>query len=191
MKSVDLILSLLSSSEIEEMKKKLTGQQTKAILNLRDEYLKSIENTHSKHSIESVKLAFNQLTKFTNNVDLDKITAKVAEDFFNHTWKRSKYAAMLYLRNLRAAFNKFVRWGYLSVNPFGGISIPKFQKKEGVYIKQDEFYKIVEKETREHLRDIYTVLYYSGLRVSELLNLKYKHHFHMSRVEGKPRVAGK
>ena len=42
----------------------------------------------------------------------------------------AKYAASLYHRTLKAAFNKAVVWNYLEENPFNKIKSPKVAKME-------------------------------------------------------------
>lgn len=75
--------------------------------------------------------------------------------------------------NKRTAFNKAVEWNYLSVNPFTKVKFPKLSKTFPVFISEDELLIILANTQYQHLKDIFTVAFYTGLRLGELVNMRW------------------
>jgi len=149
-------------SEVKEVK----------LIKFRDEYIDSVKDTHSASYVKSIECAFNKLLKFSGNISLLKYDVRYLEKFINHIFKRSKYSAALYYRTLKAAFNKAADWNYIPANPFYKIKLPKFQKEPPVYITYSELEKIL-KFIPDQLKEFYQVAFFTGLRLSELINLKW------------------
>ena len=73
-----------------------------------DEHIKHVSFSKTKSYITSVKLSFRMLIKYTGDIKLLQINARVIDQFISETFSRSKYAAALYYRTLKAAFSKAV-----------------------------------------------------------------------------------
>ena len=138
-----------------------------------DEYLKSVSLSKSKHYIRSVELSFKHLKESIGDIPLNKVEVKQVDNFINSVYARSESGASLYFRTLKAAFSKAVIWNYIAENPFKKIKSPKVSKPLPLFISEDELKKILDKTPRQFLKDIFTIGFYSGLRISEILNMKW------------------
>ena len=85
----------------------------------------------------------------------------------------SKYAAHLYLRTLKAAMQKAITWGYLENNPVKGIKLPKIPTKHPAFITSIELDRILENVSEKNMKDIIKIGFYTGMRLSEILHLKW------------------
>ncbi len=139
----------------------------------KEEYLEYSKQSKTKHSIDSIKLSFNQFIKFTGDLSLNKISAKLVDQFVNTTYARSKSAANLYYRSMKAAFTKAVNWEYIPENPFKKVKAPKVPRAFPSFISIEELNKIIEQEPREFLRNIYSTGFYTGMRLGEILSMKW------------------
>ncbi len=155
--------------------KKEKNTQSQILLNdFFKEFYQFAKESLSQSYLRSIVLSSRMFINFTGNKHLRDITPREAELFISHTYARAKYSAHLYYRTLKAAFYKAVNWGHIESNPFSKIKPAKTQKKLPVFITLDELSRICEKENNAMLKILYTVAFYTGLRQSELLNLKWR-----------------
>lgn len=162
---------------LSEFKKNL---QTKEIIpeiklsDYREKYLEYMKRGYSKSYLTSIDLSLRKLQEFTGDVYLNKITRAIAEDFITSTYKRTKYGARVFNRNLKAAFNKAMEnWKYVEENPFKKIKIPKIPEKLPVFVTEPEFRVILDHTDSQLMKDIFTVAFFTGMRLSEITNLTW------------------
>lgn len=148
-------------------------QQIILLSKFEEEYLKSVSLTKSKHYVRSVKLSFKHFQDFVGDIPLHKIELKQIDNFINIVYARSESGASLYFRTLKAAFSKAVVWDYLTDNLFKKIKPPKTSKSLPLFITDKELQLIIDNTPRQFLKDIFTIAFYSGLRISEILNMKW------------------
>jgi len=162
------------SAEILEsaIKKILSESKDVGLIDFKNEYVEAIKYTHSKSYVRTVETSFNQLLKFSDNLSLIKYDVRRLEKFIIKTFKRSKYSAALYYRTLKAAFNKAVDWDYIPSNPFNKIKLPKFQKPNPAYITYSELQQIL-RYVPGNLVELYEFAFFTGLRLSEIIFLKW------------------
>jgi len=139
----------------------------------RDEYLDFISPTKSPSYLRSVKLSFKQLLLFTGDIPLSSLDLRTLDKFVTHTFARTQRGAHHYYRTLKAAFNKAIEWNYISVNPFTKVKFPKLSKSFPTFISEDEFLIILTNTPYHYLKDIFTVGFYTGLRLGELINMQW------------------
>lgn len=138
------------------------------------EYKNYVRNTFSeKYLSKAVTPSFNRLQAFLPDTLLEYITSKNIDQFISSIYVKAKYAAALYYRTLKAAFNKAVVWGYLDENPFNKIKSPKVVKSFPVYLSEAELILILNKTEDQLLKDIFTTAFYTGMRLNEILNMKW------------------
>ena len=140
---------------------------------LQKEYLEYISSTRSKSYIRSVKLSFKQFQNFTNDIPLIRIDNRLIDNFITNVFSKSKYAAALYHRTLKAAFSKAVDWNYLEINPFKKVKLPKIPKHNPLFVTIDEFQKIISNTKKDYLKNIFYTAFYTGMRLGEILNMKW------------------
>jgi len=95
-------------NNFNESFKSISSKQSISLINFKDEYVKFIGQTYSKKYLSSIELSFRQLLKFTNDISLKKISVRLTQEFLSMTFKRTEKGAELYLRTLKAAFNRAV-----------------------------------------------------------------------------------
>lgn len=138
-----------------------------------EEYIKSVSLSKSKHYVRSVKLSFKHFKEYVGDLQLHKIELKQIDNFINLVYSRSESGASLYFRTLKAAFSKAVIWNYIPDNLFKKIKPPKVSKSFPLFISENELQLIIDNTPRQFLKDIFVIAFYSGLRISEILNMKW------------------
>ena len=139
------------------------------------EYLQNFGCNFSSAYIKSIKLSFRQLRKHTGDANLSSMTRQTAQKFFSSIHSRAKGASALYHRTLKAAFNRAVEWEYIKENPFKYVKLPRTIKKIPLFVEEGELNKIIKKTKSPDLKDLFALAFYSGLRLGEILNLKWEH----------------
>lgn len=128
---------------------------------------------YSKNYNRSIDLSLRKLQEFIGDVELECIDSRKIESFINQTFIRAKYSSHMYFKTLKAAFNKALQWSYIKTNPFSGIKPPRVQKKLPVFIDIEQLQEIQRHVKQEMLRCLYYAAFYTGLRLGELVNLKW------------------
>jgi len=141
--------------------------------NFKSEYIEFALPIKSKKYLASISYAFKQLISFCGEIPLNEIDIRLLDKFITTTFARTQRGAHQYYRTLKAAFNKAMEWNYISVNPFTKIKFPKMSKSFPAYITDDEFLIIIANSSHEYLKDIYSVAFDTGLRLGELVNMRW------------------
>lgn len=138
-----------------------------------DEYADYIEKTKSKNYKRSVEFSLKILLKSVGDIQLQRFDVKTADGFLNETYTRTPKGTSIYYRTLKAAFSKAVLWNYIEDNPFKKIKLPRVAKTFPVFITESELEKILEQTKEEYLKDLFLVAFYTGMRLGELVNMKW------------------
>jgi len=139
-----------------------------------DEYISYCKNARSKSYTErSIIPAFKKLNSFTGNVPISKISSRHVDKFLTSIKSYSTSAAGLYYRTLKAAFSKAVVWEYIQENPFKKIKAPKQVKSLPTFILKNELQMILNTTKHRFLSHIFITAFYTGCRLSELLNMRW------------------
>lgn len=137
------------SRELEEKQKPLPLIQ---IDEFEKEYLKFIGATHSSKYVESIKLSFRMLSNFLGaDSKLTEINTKIAQQFISQTHQRAKQSSYLYLRTLKAAFNRAKDWEYILENPFVKVKLPRPQKQHPLFINEKELQEILSTSKNQNM----------------------------------------
>jgi integrase len=151
-------------SEFEKKLKQQSDQLSFTMNQLKVKYLGMIEVTHTRQSWRHSR---HSLEKFIDVVggdtDVKDITRSMAESFILNAYQRSKWSASLQLRHLKSVMNRAIDWGYLETNPFKGIKL-KIPANHPVFINKKE---------NHTLASLYRFAFYSGMRLSEIVNLEW------------------
>lgn len=159
--------------KIVSQKETPTFEQQITLTQYMSEYLNHIKPIKSPRYITSISLSFRQLILFCGDIQLNAVNSKTVDQFITFTFARTQRGSHLYYRTLKAAFNKAIGWGYISFNPFTKVKFPKVPKSFPAFISVDEFLIILTNCKHQFLRDIFIVAFYTGLRISEILNMKW------------------
>jgi integrase len=162
---------------LSEFKDRLSKSQKPQFISLSkfaNTYSQHVKNRHTTNYFLTVERSLKALTNFAGDVPLKDIDRRLLEAFFDSVSEKSKNTANLYYRTLAAAFSKAVEWNYLSENPLKKIKLPKIPKRLPVFITEIELNAILEHTTKPEMKDLFTLAFHTGLRLSELLNLEWQ-----------------
>ena len=135
----------------------------------------------SQGSIDLSNLAFNSLQKVIGNKYLDEIT-----DDEVIAWKRrltgrgiAKATQAIYHRQLRAAFNRAIKWGFAPKNPFASVEVakvPRPEKTKDMTLEEvQQLLKAAEEKGDHEFADYLRFVLYLGARRNEALFLRWEH----------------
>lgn len=148
--------------------------QTITLSVFQDEYVSFIGATHSKKYLTSIKLSFRQLQKHVGNQQIGNINNRIAQQFISTTYMRTKSSAHMYLRTLKAAFNRAIDWEYIEKNPFKKVVIPKMERPLPIFITEEQLNLILGKASNRTERDFFFLAFHTGMRLSEIINLRWE-----------------
>ena len=160
-------------SEFNEHLKKEKEVKPITLSQFQKEYVDYL-SIKSKSYQRSATTSFNQLKKYIGrNILLQEINYKLLETFLLSVYSKSEFGAALYYRTLKAAFNKAVNWDYIPENLLKRIKLPKPKSSFPVFIDTNEFQLILAQVKEDYLRVLYATALNTGMRRSELINLKW------------------
>jgi site-specific recombinase XerD len=139
----------------------------------RTEYLEYCRPIKSSKYTESIDSAFKQFIRVNNDSALDEVSTRTVDKFITITFARTQRGAHQYYRTLKASFNKAVEWNYIDSNPFSKVKFPKLSRSFPVFVAEDELLIIIANTPYQYLKDIFIVAFYTGLRLGELINMKW------------------
>jgi len=149
-------------------------QPQKTIDEYAEEYLNYSRTTKSPKTLELDTLSFRKLRKFAGNVPLDTITTQKMEQFKSAL--ASDYSATtvnMTLRSLTAAFAKAVLWKHIDENPLKKVEQIRVAEEDGPFLTAEDVAKLRDVMPQGLYRDFIETALYTGMRVSEICNLKW------------------
>ena len=185
------LLEKLSVEDIEKLRLLISlnpDAKTNEVITLRvfiEEYKVHIKNNRSYSYYKSVKTALNYLTEFYGlQKAISTISLKDIESFLIFLRQKVKTKScskrktgegyVVYFRNLKAAFNKAKDWGYIKENYFTKIKLPKKQRVQPAFINSSQLSAISNQIKTSIVRDVVVFGFYTGMRLNEIVNLKWK-----------------
>jgi site-specific recombinase XerD len=157
----------------KEIDQSAAAEHKLTLSQFKEEYLGYMRPIKSKKYIESITISFQQFISICGDLLLDEVSNRIVDKFITTYFAKSQRGAHHYYRTLKAAFNKAIEWNYISSNSFTKVKFPKIPKSFPAFISESELLIILTKTTHQHLKDIFTVAFYTGLRLGELLNMKW------------------
>ena len=131
---------------------------------------------YSKNTINTYQ---NNLSILSNNInkDLLKLSSKDIEHFISSLNLESSSISN-YLSSFKTFYNYYIKIGLLKENPVLLIDSPKLKKHLPTYLTIDEIDKLLNIEIKDAFsarnKSLLELLYATGLRISELVNLEFK-----------------
>ena len=77
------------------------------------------------------------------------------------------------LRTLKSTMNKAFTWELISKNPFAHTQLYKIKRQPKEFMNKDDLAKLVEKTEEDVLKDLFTFACYTGMRLAEIINLRF------------------
>lgn len=130
-----------------------------------------LSNCSDKYAL-FYKVTMKSLMKFVGDVQLNSLNLNDFQRYFNYFFSQKR--GYNYYRTLKIMMSRAIQWNYYDKeNPIDKIRLPKRQDKVPHHITESEFNSIMKNVKPIEYVDIYTVLYYSGMRSGEISNLKW------------------
>jgi integrase len=119
------------------------------------------------------------LDYFGPDVELGKLSAHSADTFMAELKplqgdKLSGWTVRKILGGCKAMFNKAVKWGWITGNPFDDVEAPKgLSIRAWHYLTPAEYHKLLDASPSLKWQALYALAYTAGLRKGELFNLRW------------------
>lgn len=146
-----------------------------------------VEGGRSAKTAENYKLYLERFVEFTNDITVEKITSEVIRKYRlwlnryknNNEDELATITQSYHLIALRGFLTYLSKRDIVSLSP-EKIELPKISRKQVTFLHYDEVARLLDTisiESEDGLRDraIIELLFSSGLRVSELVNLNRDH----------------
>lgn len=138
------------------------------------EYLKFSELYHTTKTTKTYKTTFNSVLKYFGNLQLSSISPLNIDNYINNRIKHgSIYSDRKDIVNIKASFKWAVAHNYLQINPAEKIKKPKCPEVLPKYYSEIEFNQLLSVVDNIVFRNIIQFAVNTGLRQSEIINLKW------------------
>jgi integrase len=137
------------------------------------EYLAYSKTIHTPNSHASARSALNEFIRIVGDKSISNVTVRDVENFTAKKRERSVHTARKNFVTVAAAFRKAVDWQYIPFNPFSKANKPKLPDLQPAYFTHAEFAQFTNAIDNPEFLDFVTVGILTGLRLSELINLKW------------------
>lgn len=131
---------------------------------------------YSKNTIDTYLNALNHLNNNINK-DILKINSKDIEYFISKLNLESTSISN-YLSAYKTFYNYYIKIGKININPIDKIDSPKISKHLPTYLTVEEVDKLLDIDIKDAFsarnKSLLELLYATGLRISELINLEFK-----------------
>ncbi len=138
------------------------------------EYVGYLHKTHSEKYAKDAARTFGKLQHFTGDIALNELTPIMLETFFADSFKGAQFETAKNYRTLKAAFNHAVSWNYLHDSSIRKVKLPKLTKSIPAFLSEHELQSVLDHTSNCDMRDLFTLAFHTGFRLSELLNLEWQ-----------------
>lgn len=149
---------------------------------MNDEYINDfllyleMDLNYSKNTINTYSNALNHLD---NNIkkDILKLRSTDIENFISKLNLESSSISN-YLSAYKTFYNYYIKIGKININPIDKVDSPKLSKHLPTYLTVEEVDKLLDIDIKDAFsarnKSLLELLYATGLRISELINLEFK-----------------
>lgn len=131
---------------------------------------------YSKNTIDTYSNALNHLDSDVNK-NILTLSSKDIERFISGLNLESSSVAN-YLSAFKTFYNYYIKIGKININPIDKVDSPKLSKHLPTFLTVDEVDKLLDIEIKDAFsarnKSLLELLYATGLRISELINLEFK-----------------
>jgi len=162
-----------SSKKIQKKEKTVESKKHR-ISDFMKEYLEISKPPYkSLKTYASIKTAFNEFIRITGDRDISEYTTKDIDSFLNEKSKVSSFTARRCRIHIKAGFNQALKWNYINKNPFMDSIRIRIPESDLLYLTKGDFNKLLSVIEKDIWKDVFTFAVYTGLRLGELVNLKF------------------
>ena len=138
------------------------------------DYFEYASGVHSAKTKKTYETAFREFERIEGNKMLNTIGIRDIEHFLStKKVEASEWTARKYYISLSSAFTKAVQWDCLTENPFKKVSKPKVREVQPAYFTADDFRLFLSVIADKDFRELCIAGLLTGLRLGELLALKW------------------
>lgn len=153
------------------------------------------EKNFSKHTIKNYKIDLTDFYNYLNNKNIKNVELNDIRQYLKKLYEKKYTSATISRKvsSLKSYFKYLEAENQIQINPMSLISNPKKQKKLPTFLNYNDLEKLLntpDLKTEDGIRDslILELLYSTGIRVSELVNIEIKN---INLEENKILVLGK
>ena len=135
-------------------------------------YVKRSERTKAPGTVRREKYALRPFSQYIGNPDISDISIGDIEGYVHHRLDRKKRkpaTVSIEIRILKTAFNQFIKWGFLRVNPVKDISLPNQNQIKVRFLRKEEVAALLRVIPIGDFKDLIIAYLHTGARRSELL----------------------
>jgi integrase/recombinase XerD len=175
---MELTLENLKSILLDFLSENLQQQYSpKKLSEAHAVYLRWAEFNLSEKTISGVHTSYKHLISFRGDIYLSEINSLFVDMFMIELMKKAPRGYSVYFRTLRAEFNKLLEWSLINVNHFAKYKLPKQQRNEKKIFDENELLFLLDREQNQVLKALYLFCFFTGLRLSEIINLCWNNVF--------------
>ena len=145
----------------------------KLISEFLSEYIEFLQQGHAESYVRDTRSAFKWLIGHVGDLAVDSVEVKTLEQLFAAEYGRKSHNAARFYRTLKAAFGKARKWKYIDKNPFEDFNLPRVPETVVPYVDESDLDKLTAQKLTSDYKELYTFTARTGLRLSEVLNLKW------------------
>lgn len=135
-----------------------------------------LDLNYSKNTILTYENSLNNLNNYIKK-DLLKVNSKDIEKYL-FSLDLSDRSVSNYISSFKSFYNYYIKLGKINTSPLDKIITPKLSKNLPTYLTSEEIDKLLDIEITDEFKarnkSLLEILYCSGLRISELINLEFK-----------------
>ena len=154
---------------------KKTDAQLKSLSQFQQEFIEYSKSVHTDKTRKTFDVAFNEFIRITGDLQLSAIDVKCIEKFLaQKTIDASQWTARKYYGSLASAFETAIRWKYLDMNPFRQVKKPRGNEILPIFFSKDQLDTLFKTITEPMLRNICIVAACTGMRLGEIVALRWE-----------------
>lgn len=134
------------------------------------QFIKNVELTKSEHTARSYKSAIEPMIEYFNEEIFNLKPSDILE--YRHTLQGKASTINARMRPLKVFFNFLLKDGLVEYNPVSGITAIREPKKVKAILTNEEAEAMVDAGFNRQEKLMITVMFTTGIRVHELVNLK-------------------
>jgi len=136
-----------------------------------------LESVIRPKTIGSYGIAVKSFTNLMGEMLLKDITINDMELYKSRLLSRKvrPVSVNVYLRSLKAIFQRVEKWEYLHTNVMKKVELLRIPQREVTYLSKDSFKTLLSVISDNQLKDVITVACYTGCRLGELANLQFQY----------------
>lgn len=137
-----------------------------------------LDLNYSNNTIKSYDNDLSKISNYYNKKDLLKLTIQDIEKYLYSLSDLEATSLSHNISTLRSFYSYYIKTNKIKINPVDAINQPKLKKHLPVYLTEEEIELLldidIENEFSSRNKAILELMYATGLRISEVIDLEFK-----------------